>query len=118
VSRIDHTAVARCILGTVDYLTLTKAEQAEVRRELRRQAKGPTVRHGLGQQTRSKPPADKPQCEGHDPRIYTTIAYMSEALKTCEPCTVKDWCLDQVRPQEGFDGVAGGHGWINGRRAT
>ena len=38
------------------------------------------------------------------------------ALQVCAPCTVKEWCLAEVRPAEShFDGVAGGVAWINGK---
>lgn len=116
MSAPDLVAVARCIEGSVDFITLTHAEQVEVRRELSRRNRGAVARPGRQAGERSVPPADKPSCEGHDPRLFTTTSRIAEGLKVCEPCLVKDWCLLQVRPHEGFDGVAGGIGWIRGRR--
>jgi len=116
VSAPDLTAVARCIEGSVDFITLTHAEQVEYRRELARRNRGAGARPGRQARERSVPPADRPACEGHDPRLFTSVSRIPEGLKVCGPCLVKDWCLLQVRPHEGFDGVAGGIGWIRGRR--
>lgn len=116
MSAPDLTAVARCLEGSVDFVTLTHAEQVEVRRELSRRNRGAGARPGRIARERSVAPSDRPACEGHDPRLFTTVSRIPEGLKVCGPCLVKDWCLLQVRPHEGFDGVAGGIGWISGRR--
>ena len=116
MSTVDNVAVARFFEGSVDFISLTAAEQVEVRREMARRDKGYRPTNKKPPRARQAAPVDTPACEGHDPRIFTTVTYISEALKTCEPCTVKDWCIDQVRPIEGFDGVAGGVAWSNGRR--
>jgi hypothetical protein len=118
VSAPDLVAVARCLEGSVDFITLTHAEQVEVRRELARRNRGAGARPGRQAGERSVPPADRPACEGHDPRMFTSTSRIAEGLKVCGPCLVKDWCLLQVRPHEGFDGVAGGIGWIRGRRVA
>lgn len=67
--------------------------------------------------TMSRPdPRHRPACQGIDntkiffePRLYT------EALRVCDTCTVRAWCLDMVDPSRAyFDGVAGGHTWHDG----
>ena len=116
MSALDNVAVSRFFEGSVDFITLTHAEQVEVRRELARRDKGYRPTNKKPPRARQAAPVDTPACEGHDPRVFTTVTYIAAALEVCEPCTVKGWCLDQVRPHEGFDGVAGGVAWSNGRR--
>ena len=58
---------------------------------------------------------EEAKCRGLDPRIFDWPAFNTEALQICDTCTVRAWCLDQVRPAQSFyDGVAGGHTWSNG----
>lgn len=65
----------------------------------------------------TRPPA-KPSCEGADPTIFDQTDWQSTGigLSICETCPVRAWCLETVDPAKGnFDGIAGGHVWIDGR---
>lgn len=64
-----------------------------------------------------KPPA-KPACEGADPTIFDQTDYKNTSigLRICERCPVRAWCLETVNPAQGnFDGIAGGHVWLDGK---
>jgi hypothetical protein len=63
------------------------------------------------------PPA-KPACEGADPTVFdqTHFQNTSLGLGMCERCPVRAWCLETVDPANGnFDGIAGGHVWVDGK---
>jgi hypothetical protein len=56
-----------------------------------------------------------PPCRGMNPQIFEWPVFNTEALQVCDTCTVRAWCLEQVKPaQSYFDGVAGGHTWRDG----
>lgn len=63
------------------------------------------------------PPAP-PACEGTDPTIFDQTDWQNTNLgiSICERCPVRAWCLETVDPARGnFDGIAGGHVWVDGK---
>jgi hypothetical protein len=63
------------------------------------------------------PPAP-PACEGADPTIFDQTDWQNTniGISICERCPVRAWCLETVDPARGnFDGIAGGHVWIDGK---
>ena len=63
------------------------------------------------------PPA-QPACEGADPVVFDQTDWQNTTLglSICERCPVRAWCLETVDPAQGnFDGIAGGHIWVDGK---
>lgn len=64
----------------------------------------------------SNEPEHKPNCEGMDPLIFDIPEFAPTAIDACNDCKVRAWCLKQVDPAKNYyDGVAGGHQWLDGR---
>lgn len=63
----------------------------------------------------NKDPMELASCRGKDPQLFDTFLNPLPALRICDTCPVRSWCLATVDPARSYyDGVAGGHTWREG----